>query len=88
MRRPSGKKNRPFTQRRMEELLAAEKKVTGEWYRMMSGETPWGYASRAEYQRLFDDISGEVRALQAEEAAEWFSGLPSAVTHLDEKSCE
>lgn len=64
-------------QREIEELLKEEKRLTHEWYQRMSRETPWGNRTRAEYQSFFDQISEAVKALEDNEASDWFSGLPS-----------
>ncbi len=57
-------------------LLKQEKQLTQEWYRRMSGETPWGLTIREEYQGRFDALSDAIKDLHDKDAAEWFSTLP------------
>jgi hypothetical protein len=62
-------------QLRIETLLTAQKVLTAEWYKRMSGEIEWKPGEKEENQRRSDAISVELKTLWADEAVDQFVTL-------------
>ena len=62
-------------QMKREEVCQAERRNTAEWYRRMSGETPWKEGERESFLVRFDGFSQEIDGLSRRIAVEEFAAM-------------
>jgi len=75
-KQPKWKKFRPDSTQEIEDLLSAEKRLTGYWYQRMSGQVAWMPGEKDTLMRRMDELSIQIRKAQGGAAAAWFAGLP------------